>query len=157
MWDKLRWSQTHIPFSISCLLIFFVTNGFSPFPAGLTPSIYYFGVYLLICHDFIVSYYPNEQIPICYFDYIIKNSALQHPFREIASAESPSAQEGNGQYFSPKGLTNPQRVRIMTASEQSKPVTKRSNRCGRPTESPEWWKRGGERLANGLRRADRTA
>ena len=38
-----------------------------------------------------------------------------------------------------------------------KPVTERSSRCGKPSESPGWWNRGGARPVNGLRRADRTA
>ena len=36
-------------------------------------------------------------------------------------------------------------------------MTERSSRCGKPSESPGWWNRGGARPVNGLRRADRTA
>ena len=57
-----------------------------------------------------------------------------------------------------KGLTNAPPLHIITTTtKQHKPVTERSNRRGRPSESPRWWERGGERPANGLRRADRTA
>ena len=63
-----------------------------------------------------------------------------------------------GKISGEKGLTNGRPVGIMTTTtKQHKPVTERSTRRGRPLESPRWWKRGGERLANGLRRADRTA
>ena len=63
-----------------------------------------------------------------------------------------------GNFSQERGLTNrPAPHIIATTTKHHKPVTERSTRCGRPSESPRRWERGGERSANGLQRADRTA